>query len=299
MHQSDSWAHQRMKYNIWFCFLSTGRRPSPAADLAARRIRLRSRRRKRSAATALRRTRIAAGAAAPRAAPRRAAAPRAKRARRKGRRSRRRTPAPGPALAPGLVLDQGWRIAPGSLAQRAASRPRATTRGASPRGALAPAPAARSTSNPEPGPNPGLNPSPAPPHLPKPARTPAPPHVQSPAPNPAPRLVPVPAPSFRLGLFVTSPYPSVSPPPPTPVLPLLSPSPAPASCFLINSCRKPGTHAWCLLCSCYSISFDLYSAYFFIRDVSCGGVCKITGCNLSFISLNDDMVCVRVSLAFF
>lgn len=37
------------------------------------------------------------------------------------------------------------------------------------------------------------------------------------------------------------------------------------------------------------ISFDFYSTYFFIRAVSYGGVCKITGCNLSFISLNDGM----------
>lgn len=264
-----SCAYQRIGHNTFFLILSTGRRPAPAADLVARRTRARARRRKRSAATALRRARTAAGAAAPRA----------KRARKTGRRARRRIPAPDPALAPGLVPDQESRIAQGNLAQRVASSPRATTREASLRGALVPVPAAPLIPNPEPGLlNPSPNPNPVPRHLPKPAPTPGPPHAQSPAPNPARSLAlaPVPAPSSEFGLFVMmSPYPSVSPCPP-----FTFPKPhntTPASCFLINSCRKPGTHAPCHLCTRYSISSDFYSAFFFIRAVSYGGVCKITG----------------------
>lgn len=149
-----------------------------------------------------------------------------------------------------------------------------------------------------PNPEPGLNQSPnhALPHPPKPTPAPDPPPAQSPALNPAPSLAlaPVPALSSDFGLFVLSPFPSVSPCPP-----FTFPRPhntTPASCFLINSCRIPGTRARCLLCTHCSISFDFYSTYFFIRAVSCGGVCKISGCNLSFISLIDGKVCV---LAFF
>lgn len=230
-----------------------------------------------------RRTRTAAGVAAPRV----------KRSRKKGRRARRKNPGPDLALAPGLVLDQESKIALGNLAQRAASSPRVTTREASPRGALAPV----HTHLPSPNPGPGLNQSPnlnpVPPHLPKPAPTPAPPPVQSPAPNPAPRLVlaPVPAPSSDFGLFVLSPYPTVSSCPP-----FTFPKHYPCLLFLINSCRIPGTLLDVLLCTCYSISFGFYATYFFIRAVLYGGVCKITGCNLSFISLNDDMC---LSLFFF
>lgn len=263
-----------------------GRLPVPAADPVARRIRARTRRRKRSAATALRRAKTAAGAAALRA----------KRARKKGRRPRRMIPGPDLALVPDLVLDQESRIVPGNPAQRVASSPKATTREANRKGALAPVPAPLLNPNPEPGLNRSPNLNPVPPHPQKPAPTPGPPPAQSPTPNPAPRLAlaPVLAPSSDFGLFIMSPYPSVSPGPP-----FTFPGPhntIPAPCFLINSCRVPGTRAQCLLCTCFSISFDFYSTYFFIRAVSYGGVCKITGCNLSFISLNDGMVCV---LAFF
>jgi len=209
-----------------------GQLPIPAADPVARRIRAKTRRRKRSAATELRRAKTAAGAAALRA----------KRARKKGRRARRMIPGPDLALAPDLVLDQELRIAPGNLAQRAASSPKATTREANPKGALAlaPVPAPLLNPKPEPGLNPSPNPNPVPPHLPKLVPTPDPPPVQSPVPNPAPSLVlaPVLAPSSDFGLFIINPYPIVSPCPP-----FTFPKPyntIPAPCFLINSCRIPG-----------------------------------------------------------
>lgn len=209
--------------------LSTERLPAPAADLVARRIRARTRRRKKSAATALRRTRIAAGVAAPRA----------KRPRKKERRARRMIP--GPGLAPGLALDQELRIALGNLDQLAAISRRVMTKEASLRGALAPVHAPPLNPSPEPGLNQSPNPNPAPRLLQKLAPTPDPPPVQSPAPNPAPSLVPAPVPALSsdFGLFVMSPYPSVSPCPP-----FTFPKPqntTPASCLLINSCRIPGT----------------------------------------------------------
>lgn len=171
-------------------FLTTGRHPAPAADLVARRIRAKARRRKKSAATALRRVKTAAGVAAPKA----------KRARRKGRRARR-IPGLGLGLAPGLVPDQELRIVLESLSQ---SSPRVMTREASPRGALAPVLAPLLNPNPEPGLNQSPNPSPVPPHLLKPAPTHALPHVHCPDPSPVPSLVlaPVPAPSSDFGLYV-------------------------------------------------------------------------------------------------
>lgn len=277
----QSWTKQGTNTKFFYLILSTERLPVPAVDLVARRIRARARRRKRSAATVHRRTRTAAGVAAPRA----------KRSRKKGRRARRKNPGPDLALAPGLALDQESKIALGNLARRAASSPRVMTREASPRGALVPVHTRLPSPNPEPGLNQSPNPNPVPPHLPKPAPAPAPPPVQSPAPNPAPRLVPapVPAPSSEFGLFVLSPYPTVSSCPP-----FTFPKHYPCLLFLINSCRIPGTLLDVLSCTCYSISFGFYAIYFFIRAVLCGGVCKITGCNLSFISLNDD-----VCLSFF
>lgn len=132
---------------------------------------------------ARRRTRTAAGAAAPRAA-----APRAKRARKTSRR-RRMTPGLALGLVPGLALDQELKIAPGNQAPRAVSQLRARTRGLSPRGAPALVPAPPLNPNPEPGLNQSPNPNHVPPHLPKPAPAPA----RSPAPNPTLPLAPVPA----------------------------------------------------------------------------------------------------------
>lgn len=211
-----------------FLIVSTGQLPIPVADLVARRIRARARRRKTSAATVHRRTRNAAGVAAPRA----------KRSSKRGRRARRTNPGLDLALSPGPALDREWKIAQGDQSPRAASSPRATTREASPRGALAlaPVPARPPTPNPEPALNLSPSPNPAPPHPPKPAPTPALPPVQSPAPNPAPRLVLAPALAPSSDFIVSPPSPIYIPPTPRhyPCLP-----------FLINSCRTPGTHSRC------------------------------------------------------
>lgn len=91
-----------------------------------------------------------------------------------------------------------------------------------------------------------------------------------------------------------SPYPdTVSPCPP-----FTFPRPrdtTPASCLLINSCRIPGTrlNVFYAHATPFHLTFTIH--IFFISAVSYGGVCKITGCNLSFISLNDG-VCLSLFL---
>lgn len=163
-----------------------GWHPAPAADLIARRIRERERKRRKNVATVLKRVKTAAGVTVPKA----------KRARKKGRRARR-IPGPGLVPAPGLVQDQKLKIAPGSLSP---SSPKATTKAGSPRGPLTHVLAPPLKQSPELGLSP--NPSPVPPRPLKLAPTPALPRDPCPAPSPVPSLVlaPVPAPSsdFRL-----------------------------------------------------------------------------------------------------
>lgn len=241
------------------CAVSTELLPALAADLKARRVRAKARRRTRSAAMEPRRT--AAGVAAPRA----------RRAGKTERRARRMTPGLGPALAPGPAPDRALRIAPGSRCPRAAIHPRATTRRASPSGAPAPVHARPTTPNPERGPNLSPSPSLAPPPQPKPAPTPVPPPVQSLAPNLAPRLAhaPVPAHSSDLGLSVISPGPTVF------HSPITFPRKIPCLPFLNISCRRSG-HS---LDVCdyapppppFHLAFTL-QYFFFIRNVLYGGV---------------------------
>lgn len=214
----------------------------------------------KSAATVPRRTRTAAGVAAPRA----------KRARRKERRARRRIPGPALVLAPGPAPGQGSKIVPGSPTQRAATSLRVMTRRVSPRGAPAPVHTHPMTPNLGPGPNLSPSPNPAPPPQLKPAPTPAPPPVQNPAPNPAPHLAhaPVPAHSSDFGLSVISPHPTVS-----------SSSftfPQTAPCLFLNISSKIPGHS--LDVDAHATPFHLaFTLNIFSLELCCMEVfCKIT-----------------------